>query len=79
MDRVCTCTKETGTIKCNYGTYKDCKYTIGKQYHCIINPEGQLRRKRDLRHLESISKSVQPNFKSSFAVSISNGLYYVLA
>lgn len=60
--RVCTCKEkevideqdETHVIECNYGTYKNCKFVGGKQYYCILNPEGQLRRKRDLRHLESI-------------------------
>lgn len=75
MDRVCSCKKEdrnshTGTIECSYGTYRDCKYTIGKQLHCILNPEGQLRRKRDLRHLEYMSYSTKSDIKSSSSVSI---------
>ena len=59
LDRVCTCKKtgenaRSGDIECNYGTYKNCKFRVGKQYHCILNPEGQLRRKRDLRHMQSL-------------------------
>lgn len=69
LDKVCMCKKivnddgiVTHRIECNYGTYKDCKFVVGKQYYCILNPEGQLRRKRDLRHLESIfSKSKNVN------------------
>ena len=59
LDRICTCKKgnandKSGNIECNYGTYKDCKFRVGKQYHCILNPEGQLRKKRDLRHMQSL-------------------------
>ena len=59
LDRVCLCKRNTqngisGEIECNYGTYNNCKFRVGKQYHCILNPEGQLRRKRDLRHMKSI-------------------------
>lgn len=69
LDKVCMCKKiveddgiVTHRTECNFGTYKDCKFVVGKQYFCILNPEGQLRRKRDLRHLESIfSKSKNMN------------------
>lgn len=64
LDLVCTCQRHgpndrTGDIECNYGTYKNCKFVVGKPFYCILNPEGQLRRKRDLRHLESIFSNVQ--------------------
>lgn len=81
LDRVCSCIKDdskshTGTIECSYGTYRDCEYTIGKQLHCILNPEGQLRRKRDLRHLEYMSYSAELDIKSSSAVSIYNESFF---
>lgn len=68
LDRVCTCkrhspTARTGDIECNYGTYQNCKFVVGKQYHCILNPEGQLRRKRDLRHLELMFSNAQTKNK----------------
>ena len=68
LDRVCTCKKKdenarSGDIECNYGTYKNCKFRVGKQYHCILNPEGQLRRKRDLRHIESLMYDTAPSYK----------------
>lgn len=62
MDLVCTCKKHSSTagdIECNYGTYKNCKFVVGKPFHCILNPEGQLRRKRDLRHLETMLTNSQ--------------------
>uniref|UniRef100_A0A8W8NV44 VWFD domain-containing protein n=1 Tax=Magallana gigas TaxID=29159 RepID=A0A8W8NV44_MAGGI len=62
MDLVCTCKKHNSTagdIECNYGTYKNCKFVVGKPFHCILNPEGQLRRKRDLRHLETMLTNSQ--------------------
>lgn len=62
MDLVCTCKKHsstTGDIECNYGTYKNCKFVVGKPFHCILNPEGQLRRKRDLRYLETMLTNSQ--------------------
>lgn len=59
LDRVCICKSEdkdnknaTYKIECNYGTYQNCKFVVGKPYRCILNPEGQLRRKRDVRRLE---------------------------
>ena len=61
LDRVCTCKQKDARsrdIECNYGTYKNCKFRVGKQYHCILNPEGQLRRKRDLRHMQSLISNV---------------------
>lgn len=69
LDYVCTCKTEYNNftiikkdIECNYGTYQNCKFIVGKQYFCIINPEGQLRRKRDVRHLESmVSNSLNKN------------------
>lgn len=75
LDRVCTCNRNgandgTGTIECTYGTYKDCKFSIGKKFYCILNPEGQLRRKRDVRHLEKISSSSQNEDVASLIVSI---------
>ncbi|XP_061167273.1 uncharacterized protein LOC133176126 [Saccostrea echinata] len=58
FDRTCTCEREDnqqkGDIICSYGNYKNCKFVVGKKYYCILNPEGQLRRKRDLRHLQSL-------------------------
>ena len=59
LDRVCTSKKNNGIdppgdIECSYGTFKNCKFRVGKQYHCILNPEGQLRRKRDLSHMQSL-------------------------
>lgn len=79
LDRVCMCKSEdkdgknaTYKIECNYGTYKNCKFVVGKPYFCILNPEGQLRRKRDVRRLESMfSKSrdvelaVSPFYKNT--------------
>lgn len=57
-ERVCSCKKiaddKPATIECNYGTYKNCKFVVGKKFHCMLNAEGQLRRKRDLRHIESL-------------------------
>lgn len=62
LDLVCTCKKQTstaGNIECTYGTYKNCKFVVGKPFHCILNPEGQLRRKRDLSHLETMFSNSQ--------------------
>lgn len=64
LDLVCTCKRHgpnapTGDIECNYGTYKNCKFVVGKPFYCILNPEGQLRRKRDLRQLESMFLNIQ--------------------
>lgn len=75
MDRVCTCNRneendEIGTIECTYGTHKDCKFVIGKNYHCILNPEGQLRRKRDIHHLEKISSIANGTYLTSLIVSM---------
>nr|XP_022310403.1 uncharacterized protein LOC111115834 isoform X2 [Crassostrea virginica] len=57
-ERVCSCKKiaddKPADIECNYGTYKNCKFVVGKKFHCMLNPEGHLRRKRDLRHIESL-------------------------
>ncbi|XP_062603711.1 uncharacterized protein LOC134265508, partial [Saccostrea cucullata] len=60
FDRTCTCKKNAnnphdGDIICSYGNYKNCNFAVGKRYYCILNPEGQLRRKRDLRHLQSLT------------------------
>lgn len=72
LERVCECKRHNagigGDIECNYGTYKSCKFVLGKQYHCILNPDGQLRRKRDIRHLQSIVSSTN-NYRSTFEVS----------
>lgn len=75
LDRVCTCEKDsanerTGKIECTYGTYKDCKFVVGKKFHCILNPEGQLRRKRDVRHLEKIVAYTETKHITSLTVSI---------
>lgn len=75
LDRVCTCNKDntndtTGKIECTYGTYKDCKFVVGKKFHCILNPEGQLRRKRDVRHLEKIVSNTETKHNTSLTVSI---------
>nr|XP_034320108.1 uncharacterized protein LOC117687527 isoform X18 [Crassostrea gigas] len=67
LDYVCTCKTEYDRfgnlirkdIECNYGTHQNCKFVVGKQYFCIINPEGQLRRKRDVRHLNSLFSNSQ--------------------
>ncbi|XP_056007282.1 uncharacterized protein LOC125666050 [Ostrea edulis] len=61
LARVCTCKEtsdRTGEIECNYGTFKDCKFKVGKQFHCIINPSGSRRRKRDLTHFKYITDYV---------------------
>lgn len=75
LDRVCTCKKDstnetTGKIECTYGTYKDCKFVGGKKFHCILNPEGQLRRKRDVRHLEKLFSNADTEHITSFTVSV---------
>lgn len=73
LDRVCECKRHDGSIsgdiECTYGTYKSCKFVVGKQYHCILNPDGQLRRKRDIRHLQSIVSNTPNNYRSTFKVS----------
>lgn len=73
LDRVCECKRHdggiSGDIECTYGTYKSCKFVVGKQYHCILNPDGQLRRKRDIRHLQSIVSNTPNNYRSTFKVS----------
>lgn len=73
LERVCECKRHGegigGDIECNYGTYKSCKFVVGKQYQCILNPDGQLRRKRDIRHLQSIVSSTSNNYRSTFEVS----------
>lgn len=73
LERVCECKRHDegfgGDIECNYGTYKSCKFVVGKQYQCILNPDGQLRRKRDIRHLQSIVSSTSNNYRSTFEVS----------
>lgn len=74
LDRVCTCDK-TGTIDCTYGTYKNCKFVVGKKFHCILNPEGQLRRKRDVRHLEKISSSSQNQYVSVSIIKHNRSTY----
>lgn len=78
LDQVCMCKKidkddgsVTHRIECNYGTYKNCKFVVGKQYYCILNPEGQLRRKRDVRHLESIFSKYNNVNGPDLTVSIS--------
>nr|XP_022312815.1 uncharacterized protein LOC111117870 isoform X2 [Crassostrea virginica] len=67
-ERVCSCKKiaddKPATIECNYGTYKNCKFVVGKKFHCMLNPEGQLRRKRDLRHIESLLSNSYERFES---------------
>lgn len=73
LERVCECKRYgtgMGDIECNYGTYKSCKFVVGKQYQCILNPDGQLRRKRDIRHLQSIVSSTPNNYRSTFEVSM---------
>ncbi|XP_062578161.1 LOW QUALITY PROTEIN: uncharacterized protein LOC134240066 [Saccostrea cucullata] len=72
-DRTCTCKRNAnnphdGDIICSYGNYKNCKFAVGKRYYCILNPEGQLRRKRDLRHLQSLS-ATDPREKEIHAKS----------
>lgn len=76
LDRVCMCKKDskddqpvTHRIECNYGTYKNCKFVIGKPYFCILNPEGQLRRKRDVRRMESMFSRSQNERILDLAVS----------
>lgn len=77
FDYVCTCkTKYDGDdrlirkdIECNYGTHQNCKFVVGKQYFCIINPEGQLRRKRDIRHLNSLFSNSQNEVELDLVVS----------
>lgn len=64
LDRVCTCKRNgtynpTGKIECTYGTYKECKFVVGKKFHCFLNPDGQLRRKRDVHHLEKLFSGAQ--------------------
>lgn len=71
LDRVCVCKNDqSGAIECNYGTYKNCKFVVGKPFHCIINPKGQLRRKRDVRHLKATLSDAQRKPETSFIVSI---------
>lgn len=75
MDCVCLCKKEDrnsyiGIIECSYGIYRDCKYIIGKQLYCILNLEGQLRRKRDLCYLEYMFYFIKFDIKFFFLVSI---------
>ena len=60
---MCTCDKETEKIECNYGTFENCKFRVGKQFYCILNPQGQLRRKRDLRYLESLMSDTTPSYE----------------
>lgn len=77
MDRVCSCVRNgqngrTSYIQCNYGTYKNCKYAVGKPFHCSLNPNGQLRRKRDLLAIESMIHSYGFDNKSFSEVSIYN-------
>lgn len=76
LDYVCTCKTEYNNItitkkdiECNYGTHQNCKFIVGKQYFCIINPEEQLRRKRDVHHLESMFSN-SPN---------KNGLNFIVS
>ncbi|XP_062607422.1 von Willebrand factor D and EGF domain-containing protein-like, partial [Saccostrea cucullata] len=56
MTRVCKCDNSTGQYKtvCNYGNVIDCKFTVGKRYHCLTHPETVRRRKRDLKHLQTL-------------------------
>lgn len=71
-ERVCSCKKiaddKPANIECNYGTYKNCKFVVGKKFHCMLNPEGQLRRKRDLRHIESLLSNSYERFESKLEV-----------
>lgn len=77
LDYVCTCKTEYDgdgnlirkDIECNYGTHQNCKFVVGKQYFCIINPEGQLRRKRDVRHLNSLFLNSQNEVELDLVVS----------
>lgn len=77
LDYVCTCKTEYDgndkiirkDIECNYGTHQNCKFVVGKQYFCIINPEGQLRRKRDVRHLNSLFSNSQNKVELDLVVS----------
>lgn len=68
-NRVCLCEKNSGGTKntqhdCSYGTYKNCKFNIGKEYKCILHPEGRLRRKRDIEYLRiSNSNSYKPQVR----------------
>lgn len=77
FDYVCTCKTEyengrlvKKNIECNYGTHQNCNFVFGKRYFCILNPEGQLRRKRDVRHLKSMFSNSQNNFGIDFDVGI---------
>lgn len=77
LDYVCTCKTEYDRfgnlirkdIECNYGTHQNCKFVVGKQYFCIINPEGQLRRKREVRHLNSLFSNSQTEVELDLVVS----------
>lgn len=57
------------TLKSISTVLESCKFVVGKQYQCILNPDGQLRRKRDIRHLQSIVTSTSNNYRSTFEVS----------
>lgn len=77
LDYVCTCKTEYDgngklirkDIECNYGTHQNCKFVVGKQYFFIINPEGQLRRRRDIRHLNSLFSNLQNEVELDLIVS----------
>lgn len=81
-DQVCSCETIAGTnekkIECSYGTFKTCKFFVGKQFHCILNPEGQSRRKRDLRHIGSLMSKYEVKFELFQYIYILNDFTLIL-